>query len=212
VQIKIKAILFDMDGTLVNSHSIVINAWQQFANMYNLDLNKILAVSHGMPSIDTIKLFANNDMDIKKEVKLIDDFNLISSGEIPISGAIEFLQKIPPNKWAIVTSASYNLAIKRLTTAKIQPPELLIAEDHVSHGKPNPEGYLKAVKLLGVETHECLIFEDSSVGVMAANNANIPVVIIGNNHQALQLPHLLSIQNFDNVQININKDYINLSI
>ena len=210
MQKQTKALLFDMDGTLVDSYLIVFKAWQQFAQRYGLDLNQILAVSHGRPSIDTIKLFASNNMDLEKEALIIDELNLIGNGEKPIAGALEFLTKLPKNTWGIVTSASQDLAIKRLNEAGLPIPEVLIAEDHVNLGKPHPEGYLKAAELLKVDPSECIIFEDAPAGVMAGNSANIPVVIVGRNPSALILPHIANITDYLKMTVEIKDDYINL--
>lgn len=212
MQRQVKALLFDMDGTLVNSHVITENAWASFAKRYGFNLNEILAVSHGRPSIETVKIFATNDMNIEKEAALVDRFNLVHSGEVAIDGAKELLLRLPQNSWAVVTSASEELARLRLTRAGLPIPELLIAEDHVQFGKPHPECYLKATKILKVKPSECLVFEDAPAGVIAANNAKIPVVIIGSDKIALSLPHLLNIPDFLNTKAVIETDSINLSL
>lgn len=213
MQKQVKALLFDMDGTLVNSHSITESAWGLFAKRYNLDLMEILAVSHGRPSIETVKLFASCEMDILEEARLIDNFNLLHSGEMPIAGARELLLNLPQNSWAVVTSASEELARLRLSRAGLPLPGLLIAEDHVTLGKPHPECYLKAAAKLKVNPSECIIFEDAPAGIVAANNANIPVVVIGSNATARSLPHLINIPNFLQVKTTILKDdFIHLSL
>lgn len=212
MQKQVKALLFDMDGTLVNSHRITEGAWGSFARRHSLDLNEILAISHGRPSIETVKIFKTPQMDIQKEAELIDRFNLINSGEEAVAGALELLLHLPLERWAIVTSASEELARIRLTRAGLPIPELLIAEDHVTKGKPHPECYLLAAKKLNVKPSDCIIFEDAPAGVIAANNANIPVVIIGADKIARSMPHELNIPNFLGVNATLENDFINLFI
>jgi sugar-phosphatase len=167
-------------------------------------------MSHGRPSIETVRLFATSGMNIEEEAALIDRFNLTHSGEVAVAGAQELLRRLPLNSWGVVTSASEELARMRLTRAGLPIPELLIAEDHVKMGKPHPECYLKAAETLKVNPEECLIFEDAPAGVMAANNAGIPVVIIGRDRFALSLPHLLNLPNFLKVETAIENNLINL--
>ena len=212
MQKQVKALLFDMDGTLVNSHGITESAWGSFARRHNLNLDDVLEVSHGRPSIETVKIFATSEMDIQIEASLIDRFNLVNCGEVAMAGAKKLLLRLPKNAWAVVTSASEELARLRLTRAGLPIPELLIAEDHVAIGKPHPECYLKAAEELKVKPEECLVFEDAPAGVMAANNANIPVVIIGQSRFALSLPHLISVPDFSNITAIIENDSINLSL
>lgn len=101
-------------------------------------------------------------------------------GIVPIAGIEALISGLDPARWAVVTSASRNLATLRLRAAGLPIPETLVSADDVLRGKPDPEGFLKAAAILGVPIEECLIFEDSPAGVAAARAAGAHVVIVGN--------------------------------
>ena len=99
-------------------------------------------------------------------------------GVAPIPGAIDFVKRLPPDRWAIVTSATVPLARARLTAAGVTPPAVFITAEDVEHGKPDPAGYLKAAKALGFDIADCIVFEDAEAGVQAGEAAGADVVVI----------------------------------
>ena len=151
VVVECGAILFDMDGTLVDSTSIVERQWKRFAEEHNLDYARIMRISHGRRNAETIReiaphlatpeIFAQFD-----EAELHD-----KEGAVVVKGSETLLGKLAAHEWAVVTSASQALARNRLQAVHLPVPSVLIGADDVSAGKPHPEGYLAAARRLGVE-------------------------------------------------------------
>ena len=179
---KAQALLFDMDGTLVDSTEAVERTWKYFADKYHLNLKDILSQSHGRLLTDTVRLFAPKNIDIIAVINELSEMELnATQGIKEIVGAKDLLNKIPDNRWAIVTSASKKLAVSRLNAARLPIPKVLITADDVKHGKPSPEGYLIAAGILQIAPQECIVFEDSVIGLTAARNAKMKALAVGGN-------------------------------
>jgi sugar-phosphatase len=187
----IEAVLFDMDGTLVDSDAAVERAWRTWAAEYRVDPAAVLAVAHGAPADRTVGLVrpdltaADAAAAAARQLELqYDDL----SDVVPTPGAIELLAalRLP---WAIVTSADVRLAKARLGAAGIAAP-LLVTVDDVRVGKPDPEGYLRAAELLGVPPERCLVVEDAAVGVTAGRAAGAQVAALKGVEADLALPDL----------------------
>ncbi|RUV91275.1 HAD family hydrolase, partial [Mesorhizobium sp. M5C.F.Ca.IN.020.14.1.1] len=122
----------------------------------------------------------------------------------PIAGAAAFLASLPPERWAIVTSAPRELALLRIAAAGIPLPAILVAAEDVSHGKPAPDCFQLAAERLGVDARDCLVFEDAPAGISAAEAAGAAVVVISATHQhPLQTPHA-AIAGYDAIGIAVD--------
>ena len=175
----IEAVLFDMDGTLVDSDAAVERAWRVWAAEYAVAPADVLAVAHGAPAQRTVRR-VRPDLDetgvaraAARQLALqYDDLCDV----VPMPGAPELLAalRLP---WAVVTSADVRLARARLGAAGITPPVLVTVED-VRAGKPDPEGYRRAAELLGVAPENCLVVEDAEVGVTAGRAAGAQVAAL----------------------------------
>ena len=175
-----KALLFDMDGTLLDSTESVERMWRSFANLHGLDLDEILAKDRGRRTFDTVAFFAPKHIDVQEETARLTALEIADTkGVKAIAGAREFLQAILLGKWAIVTSAHLELATSRMNAAGLPIPKVLITAEDVKQGKPSPEGYLLAAQKLQVAPEECIIFEDAPSGITAAVNAGIRVIAVG---------------------------------
>lgn len=176
---KYAAVLFDMDGTLVDSRLVVERVWCDWAAAHGRDFRPILAASHGRRTIDTVREFAIPGIDIEAEaIKLEGQEVADVGGIIAIPGAAELLARLPAGRWAVVTSASRALATRRLTAAGLPIPAVMVTAEQVTQGKPHPEGYQTAAQLLGARAEECLVFEDAPAGIEAGLRAGSHVVAI----------------------------------
>jgi len=173
-----RGMLFDMDGVLVDSTAVVARVWSVWARKHGLDAGAVVKIAHGRPSISTIRdLLPNSDHeaeDREVERQEIEDVE----GIVALPGAAELLRAIPANRYAIVTSATRELAEVRLRAAGLAVPANLVTARDVQRGKPNPDPYLMGAKILGVSPAECVVIEDSPSGVRAGKAAGARVVAL----------------------------------
>jgi sugar-phosphatase len=181
---KFAAFLFDMDGTVINSIAAAERVWAEWAHRQGLDVAKFLPTIHGVRAIETIGRLALPGVDAAHEAYLLLQAEAADlDGILPIAGAAAFLASLPPERWAIVTSAPRELALLRMKAAGIPVPTLMVAGEDVSHGKPAPDCFLLAAKQLGVDISDCLVFEDAPAGIAAAEAAGASVMVISATHQ-----------------------------
>ena len=179
ISLSCSAILFDMDGTLVDSTACVEAIWERWARKHRIELRPLLEVSHGKRTIDTIGEIAPH-LDVEFEASALEAEELTSrDGILAVAGAFQLLNRLQQHQWAVVTSASRALAAVRLDCAGLPIPPVLITGDDVLRGKPDPEGYLKAADRLGVPRSHCVVVEDTPAGILAGRNAGMAVLAIG---------------------------------
>jgi sugar-phosphatase len=174
------AFLFDMDGTLLDSSAVVERVWFTWARQHRIDADALLSALHGVRAEDTIRKFAGPTLDVARETEWILQAELSDvEGVVPLEGIGPLLERLEPDSWAVVTSATLALATVRMRAAKLPIPRVLITAEDVQRGKPDPQGFLLAASRLGVPIHQCLVFEDSPAGVAAAKAAGAQVAIVG---------------------------------
>ncbi len=176
LRIDCDAVLFDMDGTLVDSTAVVERHWRRWAVEHGVDLAGILRVSHGRPTIETLRIVAPHLATIDEAARLDAGEAVDSDGLRPVPGALDLIASLPPDRWAVVTSAGVALATRRLQGASIPLPRVLVTADDVPHGKPNPLGYVEAARRLGATPSRCLVIEDAPVGIEAGRAAGSVVI------------------------------------
>ncbi len=185
------AFLFDMDGTLISSIAATERIWGAWADRQGLDVAAFLPTIHGVRAVDTIARLRLPGVDVLAEAESISQAEIADvDGVVPIAGALSFLQALPAERWAIVTSAPRELARRRLEAAGIALPKTIVTAEDVKHGKPAPDGYQLAAKRLGVDVHNCLVFEDAPAGIQAGEAAGAGVMVITATHShPIDTPH-----------------------
>ena len=187
--IRCRGVLFDLDGVLVDSTPAVARVWAGWANAHGFDPDEVVKKAHGRPSITTIRELlphADHAADNREvERREIAD----TEGVIPLPGAMELLQSLPPKRWAIVTSCTHALAHVRIAAAGLPKPKHLVTSTDVKNGKPNPEPYLKGAQILGVPASECIVIEDAPAGIRAGKAAGARVLALRTTAPDAELQH-----------------------
>lgn len=175
--------LFDIDGTLVDSTAVVERIWRTWATSRDIDVDEILRVCHGRRSQDTIARFLPPDRRaeataelLRLELQDVDDV-------IALPGADEVLRSLAGDRWAAVTSGSRVLMESRLRAARLPIPSVLVAGEDVRDGKPDPEGYLQAAARLEKDIRRCLVIEDAPAGVEAGLASGARVLAVATTHE-----------------------------
>jgi len=202
-----RAFLFDMDGTVLTSIAAAERVWTTWAVRHGVDVESFLATIHGARAIDTINRLGLPGVDAEAEAAWITEAELEDvDGVAEVAGASGFLKSLPAHRWAIVTSAPRALALRRMAAAGIPEPDVMITAEDVAVGKPDPMGYRLAAKRLGVEPAECLIFEDATVGILAAEAAGADLMIVTATHeQPIDTPHA-TLAGYDLVRVEVDAD------
>jgi sugar-phosphatase len=177
-----RALLLDMDGTLVNSDAVVERCWRRWAVRHGLDPEQALKVVHGRQGYATMALLlpdrpmeqnhADNRVMLAEETADLD-------GVVPVPGAPAFMTAIAGLPHALVTSADEALAQARMGAAGLRMPETRVTAERVGASKPDPEGFLKGAAELGFDPADCVVFEDSEAGIQAGRSAGMRVIGVG---------------------------------
>jgi sugar-phosphatase len=188
-EIHCRAILFDLDGVLVDSTVIVERHWHLWAERHGLAVESILAHSHGRRTIDTLQIVAAHlPLDLEQEAALLEKYESEDvEGLVPVPGAVELIRSLPDHTWAVVTSGSYRLASPRLQAVGVPIPDVFITAEEVQQGKPHPEGYLMAARRLGQAPQDCLVIEDAPAGIRAARAAGCRVIGVTTTFSAAEV-------------------------
>lgn len=170
--------MFDLDGVLVDSTPAVARVWSWWAREHGFNPEETVRKAHGRPSIATIReLLPDADHEAENrevERREIEDLE----GVVPLPGALEILNALPQTSWAIATSCTKPLAQVRIRAAGLPSPRFLVTADDIRQGKPDPEPYLKAAELLGLEAEDCIVIEDAPAGIRAGKASGARVLAL----------------------------------
>ncbi|WP_210636313.1 HAD family hydrolase [Streptomyces sp. GESEQ-13] len=187
--IHARALLFDNDGTLVSSLDSVNRCWTRWAVEYGLTAEDFARIElHGRPAAEIAADLLPAHV-VPQAVARIEDLEVedVADGGVSLlPGTKDFLSALPAERWAVVTSATRRLAEARLGAAGILP-KTLVAADDITRGKPDPEPYLLAARLLGVDPADCVVFEDAPAGLQAGRAAGMTTVALATTHRAEEL-------------------------
>jgi mannitol-1-/sugar-/sorbitol-6-phosphatase len=187
IVVETKGILFDMDGVLVSSIGSVIRSWRRWAEMYDVPNAEVYEVPHGMRAIEIVKSL-RPDIDPVEGLRVIEDIELEDVADLVVlPGVRVLLESLPPERWAIVTSATRRLLLGRLVAAGLPIPGLIITADDVERGKPDPEPYVRGAGLIGLRPEDCVVVEDAPSGVGAGVAAGCRVLGVLGTHAAADL-------------------------
>jgi len=187
IELECDAVLFDLDGVLVDSTACTVRLWRRWAAEHDLDHDEIMRVVHGRPTIETIRFVAPH-LPAEEEATRFDAAEAFDTdGVTGIEGAAQLVRFLPSDAWAVVTSGTRDTAMTRLTHTGLPIPSVLVTADDVNRGKPDPEAYLLAAAKLGVKPERCVVVEDAPVGVSAAHSAGMRVVAVETTHSQSEL-------------------------
>jgi sugar-phosphatase len=181
------AILFDLDGVLVDSTRSVEKQWRIWARSRSIDEEKVMAIAHGVRSVEVVRAVAQH-LNAEEEVVDLEQHEIDDhEGVTVMPGAVELVASIPEGRWCVVTSGKRRLATARLQLAGISIPKVMIAADDVTQGKPHPEPYLKGAQALGFAPEDCLVMEDAPAGIRAAHAGGMKVIALTSTYATEKL-------------------------
>jgi sugar-phosphatase len=176
------ALLFDMDGTLVETTQAVERCWRAWAKHFDVDIQRILEICHGRQSRTTIKMVAPH-LDVEEAAENLLQRELQEQGGVnQIPGAGAFLEALEGKPWTVVTSAARPLALHRLKLAGLPVPKHMITAEDVAQGKPDPSCFLLGAERLGAAPLRTLVLEDSLAGLEAGRMAGMQTLQICASH------------------------------
>jgi mannitol-1-/sugar-/sorbitol-6-phosphatase len=170
------ALLFDLDGVLIDSTPAVSRVWRRWAVQHRFDPDEVVSHAHGRPSLATVREYLPNS-DHEAENRKVERAEIEDiEGVIPLPGVIDLLASLPEVRWTIVTSCTRALAEVRIKAAGLPLPKKMITSTDIVHGKPHPEPYLKAAVLLGFPAAACVVVEDAPAGIRSGKSAGAKVI------------------------------------
>ncbi|MCP2031188.1 sugar-phosphatase [Okibacterium sp. HSC-33S16] len=213
MSVAVRAILFDIDGTLVDSTPAVERTWRIWSDRYGIDPDAVLAVCHGRRSEDTV----GDLIPTEPRAQAVRDLDEIELGDlddvIALPGAPDLLASLPQERWAAVTSGGRQLMTARLRAAGLPIPTVFVTAGDVTVGKPDPEGYLLAARALGFTPSDCLVVEDAPAGAAAGRRAGARVLGLETSHRLSELGHLdLAAADLSAVSVSRNGDLLQVDV
>ena len=176
IRINCSALLFDLDGVLINSTPAVARVWTKWAIDHGFDPKEVVAKAQGRPSLTTVREYlpnADHDAENRKvEQREIEDLE----GVVALPGALELLGSLPPDRWTIVTSCTRPLAEVRIRAAGLPLPRCFVTSNDIKNGKPAPDPFLKGAGVLGFAPEDCVVFEDVPAGISSGKAAGSRVI------------------------------------
>jgi mannitol-1-/sugar-/sorbitol-6-phosphatase len=181
------AILFDLDGVLVDSTRAVDREWRAWAKRKGVDGDAVMAIAHGVRTIEVIRRVAPH-LDAEAEAAELESHETNDQEGVSVMpGAADLVRSIPDGRWGVVTSGTRDLARERLRYCGLPVPKVLVTADDVTNGKPDPEPYLKGAECLGFQPSECLVIEDAPAGIRSGRAGGMKVVGLASTYGAEKL-------------------------
>ncbi|GHH84823.1 phosphatase [Streptomyces sulfonofaciens] len=183
---KVQAVLFDNDGTLVDSTAAILRCWARWGEEHGLRAGSFDPVKvFGRPVLEVVAQVLPAES-VAAAVQRYDDLEAEDTECVLLPGVADVLRALPRDRWAVVTSASRRTADARLRRVGLDAPVLITADD-ITRGKPDPEPFLVAAARLGVAPADCLVVEDAPAGLQAARAAGMRSIAVTTTHPASRL-------------------------
>ena len=183
----VRAVLFDLDGVLVESREATERVWLSWARKNGIGDEELRSAMHGVRSVEVVRALRPESDFVSDAAGIEEAQARDTEGLRAIAGAAAALSALREDRIAVVTSATRPLATARLAAVGIEPPAVMVTAEEVSRGKPDPEGYLTAAGRLGVDPAEALVVEDAPPGVEAGRAAGAAVVGVTSTHAEAEL-------------------------
>ena len=183
---RCSAILFDLDGVLLDSTLAVAEQYTNWALEHGLDPAEVMKAAHGVRTVEVVQRVAPH-LDPVAETKKIEQREAVATNVVAMPGAVQLLNSIPRGKWCVVTSGTRFLATTRMRNFGIPLPDVLVTADDVKNGKPDPEPYRKGAELLKVNPANCVVVEDAPAGIRSAHAAGMKVISMPTTYPAAEL-------------------------
>ncbi|MBV7327352.1 HAD-IA family hydrolase [Chloroflexi bacterium TSY] len=172
---------------MVDSRACIERHWAQWAHQHEIDVDELLEFIHGRPAAEIIRRLAPHLNAVHEAEKLTKAEAADMEGVFTIEGAVELLEMIPEDSWAIATSGTREIAENRIRHCGLPFPRLMICADDVLSGKPAPDPYILAARGIQVPPSECIVIEDSPAGIESAHTAGMKVVAVASTHDRFAL-------------------------
>jgi sugar-phosphatase len=214
MKIHAEALLFDNDGTLVSSLESVHRCWTRWAEEFGITAEEFARVElHGRPAVEIAADLLPADVvpQALARIEQLEVEDVPNGGVHLLPGTRAFLDALPADRWAVVTSATRRLAEARLEAVGILP-KTLVAADDVTRGKPDPEPYLLAARELGVDPARCVVFEDAPAGLRAGRAAGMTTVALTTTHQSHELDADLVVENLSALSALVTGGSVEISV
>ncbi|WP_112480347.1 HAD-IA family hydrolase [Vibrio variabilis] len=189
-----KGLLFDLDGTLIDSIPCVTRTWSTWAESKGLDPDYVMSRIHGRPAIESIAELLDapvSSPEVQAEFDYLEQYEAThTDGTVALPGAIDLLKGLNELgiPWAIVTSGTLPVATARIKTTQLPQPKVLITPEVLKQGKPHPEPYLRGAEALGLDAKDCICFEDASAGLESGIAAGCMTIAVLSHASREQLP------------------------
>lgn len=213
MKIRAHALLFDNDGTLVSSLVSVDRCWARWAAEYGITEEFGRVELHGRPAVEIVAelLPAEVVPEALARIEAMEVEDVPNDGVQLLPGTKAFLDSLPADRWAVVTSATRRLAEARLDAVGILPKTMITADD-ITRGKPDPEPYLLAARELGVDPADCVVFEDAPAGLAAGRAAGMTTVALTTTHQAHEVDADLVVKDLSALSALVSDGRVEISV
>lgn len=187
MELACSALLFDLDGVLIDSSAVVRRHWQEWAHRNNVSFEHLMSVAYGRTSTEIIRLVAPQ-LNAEEQARRYEaEEGIDTDGLRVFPAAHQLVLSLPDHHWAVVTSGKLQTALTRLRFGGYPKPEVLLTADDVQRGKPAPDGYLLAARRLGFAPSTCLVVEDAPAGIQAAHAAGMKVIAVATTYEPRRL-------------------------